>query len=350
MTEAVRTMFRLQANGCESLGSLLTARLLRLLADAMQLGHPVEDRVLGWKGDLSRYGDAMALRLAGGLHALVMTGQDADLSALYQNAALFDDAQASAILLKTLRNHSAHLLHWLNHPPQTNEIRRSAALILAGHWLTARFGLPLQLSELGASAGLNLLWDHYRLNIGAGYGPADAAIQLQPDWQGDLPSVAPPHIADRAGVDLQPLHPVHDRLRMLSYIWADQSDRLERSRAALDMAARIAPSIAQADAGDWLETRLANAAPACLHLVYHTIAWQYFPAATKQKCEAALQDAGARTTPASPLARLAMEADGSDDGAPLTLELWTGGPCESIALGRIDFHGRWLRWGATAQA
>lgn len=85
MTAAVREMFRAQANGCESLGSPLTARVLLLLAAALASGHPVEDRILGWQGDLSRCGDAMALRLAGGLHGLVLAGQDTGLSAFYAN-------------------------------------------------------------------------------------------------------------------------------------------------------------------------------------------------------------------------------------------------------------------------
>lgn len=54
MTDAVRAMFRAQAAGCESLGSALTARVLRLLAMAMTPGHAIEDRVLHWQGDLSR--------------------------------------------------------------------------------------------------------------------------------------------------------------------------------------------------------------------------------------------------------------------------------------------------------
>ena len=50
MTAAVREMFRAQAYGCESLGSPLTARVLRFLAAALAFGHPVEDRILGWLG------------------------------------------------------------------------------------------------------------------------------------------------------------------------------------------------------------------------------------------------------------------------------------------------------------
>ena len=35
--------------------------------------------------------------------------------------------------------HEAHLLHWLDSAPQTNEIRRAAGLILGAQILAARF-------------------------------------------------------------------------------------------------------------------------------------------------------------------------------------------------------------------
>jgi hypothetical protein len=98
------------------------------------------------------------------------------------------------------------------------------------------------------------------------------------------------------------------------------------------------------DAAPWLAHRLAEPQPRRLHLVYHTVAWQYFPPETQDACLSALERAGARATPDAPLARLAMEADGLRDGAGLSLTLWPDG--QTLALGRIDFHGRWLRWTA----
>ena len=89
---------------------------------------------------------------------------------------------------------------------------------------------------------------------------------------------------------------------------------------------------------------MASPLPGHLHLIFHTVAWQYFPAATKERGEALLAAAGARATHEAPLARLAMEADGTTPGAALTLTLWPGG--RVIALGRVDFHGRWVDWQA----
>ncbi len=304
------------------------------LARGLQPGDLVSDRVLGWPGDPSSRADSVPLRLAGGLHALVLTGRDPALGLAYATG---DDPTPAA--LAAIRAHAAFLLNWLQPPPQTNEVRRSAPLIAAGQWLAARFGLPLVLSELGASAGLNLIWDHYGLKaLGHCFGPADPSLILAPDWTGPLPPKARPRILDRRGVDLNPLDPVADRLRCLAYLWPDQPDRLDRTRAALDLAARLGPRVDRADAADWLEARLASPTPGALHLICHTVAWQYFPPDTQARALAAMERAGRH----GPLARLGMEADGNSPGAALTLTLWPG--ARTIPLGRADFHGRWVTW------
>ncbi|NUB44189.1 DUF2332 family protein [Fertoebacter nigrum] len=329
------------------LGSPFTARLLAMLADRLAPGSPLADRILGWPGDAGPSGDSVPLRLAGGLHALVQTGRDAALAAVYADTAAHTGDALWQPVAAALAAHENFLMAWLNSPPQTNEVRRAAVLIAAGHWLTARFGLPLVLSELGASAGLNLLWDRYALDLpGLRLGPDDPALVLSPDWRGALPPHCPPEIAARAGVDLNPLDPVADRLRLLAYIWADQTDRLTRTKAALAEAVRLRPPVARADAVDWLDTRLANRHAGHLHLVFHTIAWQYFPPAAQARGEALLAAAGARATADAPLARLAMEADATPGSAAVTLNLWPGNV--RLVMGRADFHGRWVEWLASA--
>lgn len=341
----VRAAFRDQADSCAALGSVLTARLCRLCADRMDDG-AVAARVLAWPGDPAGRADATALRVMGGLHALVLSGADPALAAAYAEAADLSDDHLWSVVAAALDTHADHLCQWLETPPQTNEVRRSTVLIAAGHWLAARFGLPLVLSELGASAGLNLLWDHWALQAGGRHlGPADAPVVLTPDWQGKSPVVCPPKVIARAGVDMNPLHPVRDRLRLLSYIWADQPDRIARTRAALDRAALNPPDVAKGDAVDWLAGRLSTRHPGAVHLVFHTVAWQYFAPDTQARGAALLDAQGARATPDAPLARLAMEADATGEpGAAVTLDLWPEG--RRIPLGRADFHGRWLKWTA----
>lgn len=349
MTNTVRDSFRVQADACQALGSPFTARILRLLADGLALGTPVADRILNWRGDPSGRADALALRLAGGLHALALQGTPAALTSFYTAPDRYTDIEALAVLLDTIEAAPPTLMEWLNSAPQTNEVRRSAPLIAAGHWLAQRFGLPMALSELGASAGLNLNWDRYALDLGGSFGTAvfgnaGSPLRLTPDWRGPLPPRTPAQVTERRGVDLNPLDVSRDALRIRSYIWADQPHRMALTKTAIDMASGI--TIDRADAVDWLETRLATQMPNQLHLIFHTVAWQYFPNAVQARGEALLQAAGKRATANAPLAHLAMENDGAEPGAALTLRLWPD--AQTIPLGRVDFHGRWVDWCAPA--
>jgi len=345
----MRAAFLRQAASCRALGSDFTARLMRLCAARLGGDTPAGARILNWDGPPDMVGDSVPLRLASGLHALALSGACPAVAAVWSDPGAADDARIWAAVEVALADHQPALLAALDNPPQTNEVRRAAALIAAGHWLTAATGLPIGLAELGAAAGLNLHWDRFALQAGGlTLGPADAPVRLAPEWRGAPATLAPPRVIARAGVDLRPLDPARDRLRALSYIWPDQRDRLARTAAALDLAAAHPVRVARGDAGAWLAERLGQALPGALRLVYHTIAWQYFPRATRLRATRALARAGAAARPDAPLARLGMEADEAGPGAALTLDLWAGRARRRIALGRIDFHGRWVDWSAPA--
>lgn len=337
----VRDAFAAQAEACVALGSPLTAEVCRVLGRNLASDQgAVAAAVLGWPGEPSSRGDSVPLRLAGGLHGLVLTGADDALARAYA-AGRVD----WPLLAGVLTRHEAALLDALTRPPQTNEVARCAAIIPAAHFALSQLAqaLPLEILELGASAGLNLNWPRYRLEAGgATLGPEGASVVLRPDWQGQTPVAAQVSVASAEGVDL---HPVADPQALLAYVWADQTQRLDRLRAAIAEARQHPPRLAAGDAGNWLAQRLGEApTPGRLRFVYHTIARQYFPPDTLTAVDAALHRAGLAATADTPLALFTMEADGGTDGAALALTLWTGGPPRHWRLGRADFHGRWVRW------
>jgi hypothetical protein len=340
VTHPLRAAFQDQARACAGLGSPFMARLCTLLADRLDPGGPLGARLFGWPGDLGPMAASVPLRLCGALHALTLQGHGG-LAAVYPPADA-DDAALWDAVAGALDAETAFIDRFLDSAPQTNEVRRSAALIATGHWLAARFNLPMVLSELGASAGLNTIWDRYALALpGRTFGPADPVLTLTPDWTGAPPPARPPVVTDRAAVDLNPiaLDDADQRLRLIAYLWADQPHRRALTLAAI--AARPPRPVA-GDAVDWLKGRLAAPRPGHLHLIFHTIAWQYFPAPAQTRGRALIEAAGARTTPDTPLAWLAYEGDGATPGAALTLRLWPGDL--TLALGRADFHGRWVDW------
>ena len=338
MTPAtVAEAFEYQAVACGSLGSPFMEQLCRLFAVRDWPNTATRDMVFRWQGDLSPRGESVPLRLAGGLHALYLKGLAFD--GAYPPAVVGNDDLWDAVR-EAMITHDAFLTNWMQSAPQTNEVRRAAAILSAGHVVAERFGLPLRTSELGASGGLNLKWDHYGLRIGDRVWGRDNTLVLTPDWSGPTPPMTVPEVADRRGVDLNPLDPTQaeDALRLRAYLWPDQPDRLTRTKAAIEIAEA---QVDRADAIDWLAPRLAPQ-PGLCHMIYHTIAWQYFPQAKQDEGTTLIEAAGALATKQAPLAWFSMENDGGTRGAAMTLRLWPGDV--TLDLGRADFHGRWIEW------
>ena len=76
---------RLQAAGCRNLGSPFHGDLLEHAADDLEADGPVVALLTPWaEADLRKlFDDAVALRLLGGLHDLVLSGDDLALAATY---------------------------------------------------------------------------------------------------------------------------------------------------------------------------------------------------------------------------------------------------------------------------
>ncbi|KAA2236831.1 DUF2332 domain-containing protein [Salinarimonas soli] len=342
--ERVRDAFRRQAVACRTLGSPFTALVCDLLAERLDEGSAFGRRILAWPGD--PVADALALRAAGTLHALARSGRDPALARAYP-----PDAGSADVLWEAIHGavaaHDEALAAGLDSPPQTNEVKRCAALLGGCLVVAARTGRPLDLLEIGSSAGLNLALDRYRYDLGSSaWGHSASPVLIRSDWRGDTPPLdAPLTIASRWGCDIRPLDPASptDRERLLSYIWPDQADRLATTAAALGHAAGAGWRVDRADAADWIEARLAEEpVPGRARVIMHSIVWQYLPEAVQSRISASIEAAAARATPDAPLAWLRMEADGAGEGAGLRLTLWPDSRDEP--LGRADFHGRWVAW------
>src|SRR3989449_10779097 len=110
---------------------------------------------------------------------------------------------------------------------QTNEVQRCACLLPAFE-LVAResSGRPLSIVDIGASAGLNLLWDRYGYNYGNGRrcGDVSSSVQISCTLRGELNPPIPeilPLVESRVGIDLNPLD-VRNQEEMLwlrSLVW-----------------------------------------------------------------------------------------------------------------------------------
>ncbi len=344
--ERTALRFRWQANLCAALGSPLYAGLLRHAADDLLAGGPTLAVLDGHFDDRGR--TAPALRMLGGVHALVLTGQAGELAEFYPSAGGRADAGPGAgrawpALLSVLAEQPEQVRRWLSHPPQTNEVGRGAALAGALCRLVAKADLPIRLVEVGASAGLNLRVDHFEITGGGqSFGPASSPVRLHGAWLGPAPAARKVEIVDRIGADIAPVDPLSEagRLRLSSYVWADQIERFLRLRGAFELAAAIPAELRAEPAsrtvgGIGLE-------PGTWTVLWHSIMRQYLEEEEAAALDAGIAALGAQATPSARFAHVSLEPVKGTDGTPVELVTWPGE--KRRVLGTAPPHGIPVRW------
>ncbi|MDO9092254.1 MAG: DUF2332 family protein [Rubrivivax sp.] len=300
---------------------------------------------------------AVALRWLAGLHHLALRGLQ-PWAALWPPASGEVDAAAldSAIRL-AWQQQRPHMARALSQPPQTNEVQRSAALLPGLLHVAAQTGLPLRLLEIGASAGLNLWPDRYRYALQAKSGPwvwgdPAAALCLRPEWLGPPPPQAALQIAHRAGCDAMPLdlQASGEDLRLASFVWADQSERLLRLQAAIRVARACMDSsqveVQARGAADFLRQQLAQRTAGQATVLMHSVVWQYIDAAEQADIRLQMDRAGAAATVDTPLAWLRFEPPAADLQVELRCQCWPGGA--DTLLAHCHPHGNRIDWVAPA--
>jgi hypothetical protein len=334
-----------QAAACATSGSPLYGRVLDAVVDDLKAGG-VSARLLTGRSD-DPLGSALALRFLGATHRLVLDGRAPALAAHYPSAGGAEGPELAATFLATLEEHEAEIERLLEDGVQTNEVGRSAALVGGYAAVTHRTALPLRVLEVGASAGLNLRWDHFAYDTGHGVsGDPDSPVRFAGVWVGDPPDLPPRfEVAERAGCDRNPLDATtaDGRLTLMSYLWPDQVERFARLDAAIDVARRVPAAIDRADADAWLEDRLTLPLPGVATVVVHSIVIQYLAKEARARLRGVIEAAGKRASGASPLAWLRMEPAG--ERAEVRLTTWPGG--EERVLGTAGYHGHPIWWGSS---
>jgi hypothetical protein len=341
MSDRIRDAFALQATYCRQTGSAFTADVLEALGTILDHHTRTGARILDWPGD--PMADAMTLRIAGGLHGLARSGADAELTELYAGHELaFSD-----VLRRVVKVYDDHLFPWLDSPPQTNEVGRSGALLPGLMVAAVRLDMPIELIEIGGSAGLNINLDRFHYNLGgASFGTDESAVRIKPNWEGPAPTGNWPDIISRRCNDQTPIDVRDDTVaaRLLAYCWADQAERLQRLEAAIAVARAYPVPVEGGDAGEWIEGVLNTFQPeGRARIVMHSVFWQYLPEATRTRIEAAIRYAGTAATDARPLAWLRFEPDPpAIMPMQIRLDLWPAG--ESLHLGVSHPHGTDIKW------
>jgi hypothetical protein len=227
---------------------------------------------------------------------------------------------------------------------QTNEAARCATLLPALALLPG----PIALIEVGASAGLCLLYDHWRYHyVGSDadtwLGPADSPVTLRCETTGAVPiPEAVPTIAWRAGLDLNPLDPGDPETRrwLQCLVWPEHTERAGRLAAALSVAAAAAPAVSTGDAVDDLAALITQAPAECTVVVQHSATLAYVDPARREQFRQLVADHGAHSLGAEGgrfLPHLRYP-DGVRGDRHFVVSL------DDQGLGLADPHGRSLAW------
>jgi hypothetical protein len=337
-----RGAFRIQEFYCRQMDAPIYARLCTAIAEGLTRDTRTGARILDWPGEPTR--DALPLRFIGGLHALVLAGADDELTDIFDGRIAAPEAIAAA-LDRVMNRHDDALFPWLDGPPQTNEPGRSGGLMPGLLEVARRHGPKLEILEIGSSAGLNLMIDRYRIDLGGTLvGPADSPVVLIPDWTGPAPEPTPIEIVSTRGCDINPMDPTDPAVeaRLSAYVWYEKPERLARLRTAIGMMREKGVRLDRADAADWIEARLAEPQEAGVtRVLMHSVVWQYLPEATASRIRAAMLAAGARAIAERPLGWVAMEPDRALAYQPIRVRSWPGYPDWSM-VARAHAHAAWV--------
>lgn len=337
--------FEFQVELCRHLGSDLAARLLERALGDLRAGGTVARLVGHWDTREAVLG-AVPLRLLAAAHRLALCGQAPEFARhlpTLGGTPVYPEVGDAFIDALT----HGDLGDQLERFPQTNEVGRAGALLGAFLTVAARTHHRLELFEIGASAGLNLNWHRFRFELGHwSWGDSGSPAVVAIDWAGGRPpgpEADALEIVAVEGCDLSPVEVARDdeALRLCSYIWADQPQRLERLRGAIELARRhpTLPDLARAEA--WLAPRLAvPATMGTTRIVYHSAVWFYLPEPEQERVRELIEEAGARATPDAPLAWVRLEHEDAD----LTLRVSTFPGERDECLAKASPHGLWVHW------
>jgi len=232
---------------------------------------------------------------------------------------------------------------------QTNEPARTVVFLPI---VTAVAG-PVALIEVGASAGLCLFPDRYRIRYGGepAVGPTESPVTIEVEVHGAVPMPRRKmEVVRRIGIDLHPLDArIDEDLAWLSAcIWPEHTERQGRLLAAAHVAAQEPPEMIEGDLVDTIDDVLADVPTDVTPVVFHSAVLNYLPPHRRVAF-------AERIAAHPPTLWISNEGPGVIESLSTTLVPPATAPSRAYfvvgiggaeAVGISDPHGRWLMWQA----
>jgi hypothetical protein len=237
---------------------------------------------------------------------------------------------------------------------QTNEPTRCSNLLPAFFLAYQRGGYqPLNMIEVGSSAGFNLRWHRYHywytselttedLQVGESLSPVHLHCTLQGPYLPPLPEMALPPVASCQGIELCPrdIRSEQDMRWVRAAIWPEERKRHEVLDAAIQFAGQTPALLHQGDASALLPTLLEAIPKDQTAVIWHSYAIEQGPVEVKDCILQHIREASHRI----PIYRVSLEFLGTA-GPKLELMKYDKGELvEADHLANCVVHGECMAW------
>lgn len=339
---ALREAGELQSRLCRDNGSPTYSAIIDKIVRGLNGHGEIAELLRGEPRD--PVGSALYLRLLGSVHRLVLADEANPLRAYFPSVGgVANPEKAVPVFFDVVESQVDAVVSGMAAEIQTNEVGRSAPLSAGLNFVGTRSGRRLRLLEVGASAGLNLWPDRYRVDAGAvSWGPPDSALVLANHFVAGTPPATGFEVVDRQGCDTNPLDIADSDVRNLlrSFVWPEHVGRFRRLDAALSTAEPV--ELAASSAEDWLARQLQGLASGVTTVVFHSIVWPYLTDEQRTVVTKLINEAGGRADDHHRLAWLTLEPTKTYDEVQLSCRRWPERECTLLAISSP--HGRQVRW------
>jgi hypothetical protein len=233
---------------------------------------------------------------------------------------------------------------------QSNVVRRSAVLLLGLAAVAERLRRqPFSNIEIGASAGLTLLWHKYKYQYETEvpFGDPESKVVISTNLRGkslNIPSAMQLKVAGNFGIELDMVDVDDEKsvdwLRAL--IFPEHSDNRQLFSDAIDVARKFPPKIVVGGALELLPKMLSELPDGQPTNIYHSHTLNQFSPEGRGQLDSQLREASSNRS----ITRLAFEGtpNGYSDLRLITYQ--DGVQSDSELLANCEAHGRWIDWQA----
>ncbi|MFI2030524.1 DUF2332 domain-containing protein [Streptomyces buecherae] len=299
----------------------------------------------------TRPGQPAPNMLLGAIHHIIRRGARHPLVSYFTGYEKLPEASADALLTDFCRRNAEQIRRTIaTRSVQTNEVNRCAVLVPAFAALQQQLdNRPIQVVDVGASAGLNLLWDRYTYDYGGHrliLPNSDPGTVITCEIKSGRPplSLNVAQFVPPVGIEVSPVDLTDPEATewLVSLTWPEQPTRLRTLNSALALAARTPPTILAGRAEDRLAEVVAQAVPD--HHLCLVFSWSIYQIFGSPGGRERLAEMLAELSQQRPLYEISIGHFGHNIPRVVTAAYDKGASIHSSTVAYCDVYGTWLHW------